>query len=116
MEVASSAMQKAGYSKTGLDMMPPAGEGLEFWHVGQGVLIVSYSESSRKIVGLTFWFADERPKATRQTFELDVASFNTGTGLMAVRTRKGEPVGAANGSQPFRSGTNTTSSVAGSRR
>ena len=60
---ASSAMQKAGYTKTGLEMMPHPGEDLQFWDVGQGVLIVGYSKASQKIVGLTFWFADERPEA-----------------------------------------------------
>ena len=99
MTVASSAMQKAGYAKTGLDMMLRAGEDLQFWRVDRGVLIVSCATASRKIVRMTFWYADERPKGTRQTFEFDVESFDTGTGLMTIRTRKSED-GAANGSLP----------------
>lgn len=83
-------MTSAGYTKTGLDMMPRAGLDLQFWQVGQGVLIVSHSKTSQKIVGLTYWFADERPKATRQTFEFEVASFGTSTGTMTIRTKKGE--------------------------
>lgn len=86
MTVASNAMQKAGYKKTGLEMVPHPGEVLEFWQIGDGVLIASYSETPQKIVGLAFWFADERPKATRRTFELDVASFDTDTGVMTIRT------------------------------
>jgi hypothetical protein len=39
-----------------------------------------------------------------------------GTLLVFVHTRHAEPDGAANGSQPFRSETNSTSSAAGSRR
>jgi hypothetical protein len=86
------AMKKAGYAETGLDMMarPGSGVDLRFWGVGEGVLIVSYSMASQKISGVTFWFADGRPKATRQTFEFDVASFDAETGVMTIRTRKGE--------------------------
>ena len=89
---AVQAMKKAGYAETGLDMMARQGSGedLRFWGVGEGVLIVSYSTASQKIRGMTFWLADDRPKATRQTFELDVASFDTETGVMTIRTRKGE--------------------------
>ena len=86
LTVASNAMQVAGCKKTGLEMKPHRGAALECWQIGDGVLIVSYSESSRKIVGLAFWFADDRPKSTRQTFEFDVASFDTGTGLITIRT------------------------------
>lgn len=118
MTAAIRAMRNAGYTETGLDMMPKQGTGvdLRFWGVGEGVLIVTYSKSSQKITEMAFWFADERPKATRQTFEFDVTSFDAGTGVMTLRTRKGEPGGAANGSQPIRSETNRTSSAAGSRR
>ena len=62
----------------------------------QGVLIVSYSKTSQKIVGLAFWFADERPKALRRTFEFDVASFDTSTGTVTIRTKKGEQGAARN--------------------
>ena len=115
---AISAMKKAGYTETRLEMMPKPGSGedLRFWGVGRGVLIVGYSKASQKITGTTFWFADERPKAVRREFEFDVTSFNTSTGAMTIHTKKGERDGAANGSQPTRSETNRTSSAAGSRR
>jgi hypothetical protein len=41
-------------------------------------------------VGLTFFLCDERPKATRKTFDLEVASFDTTTGVMAIKMKKGE--------------------------
>jgi len=96
----SSALTGVGYAKTGLEMMPRAGEYLEFWQVDQGVMIVSYSNASQKIVGLAFWFADERPKALRRTFEFDVASFDTSTGMMTIRTKIGEQGAAGASAQP----------------
>ena len=113
---ASAAMQNAGYAKTQLEMTPRDGEDLGFWHVGQGVLIVRYSRIAQKILGMTLWFADERPKALRQEFRLDVTSFDPANGAMSIRTTKSQPCGAANGIQPIRSETNRTSSAAGSRR
>jgi len=73
------AMKKGGYTETGLDMTTRSGSGLSllFWGVGEGVLIASYSTASQKISGMTFWLADDRPKATRHAFDLDVASFDT---------------------------------------
>jgi hypothetical protein len=109
-------MQKAGYVKTGLQMMPHTGEDLQFWEVGEGVLIIRYSKASLKIVGMTFSLADARPKALRKEFYFDVASFDTTTGTMTIHTKKGEPDGAANGSQPVHSETNSTSAAAGSGR
>src|ERR1041385_7456411 len=93
MTVAITTMKKSGYKETGLDMMSRPGSGMElrFWGVGDGVPIVSYSKTSQKISRMTFWFADERPKSTRQTFEFDVASFDADTGVMMIRTKKGEP-------------------------
>lgn len=101
-----NAMKTGGYRETGLDMMarPGSGMGLRFWGVGEGVLIIGYSIASQKISEITFWLADDRPKATRQTFELDVTSFDTQTGTMVIRTKKGEPGGAGNPGwrRPFR--------------
>lgn len=113
---ASGAMQQAGYAKTGLDMAPPSGQDLRVWEVGQGVLIVRASRVSWRIVGLTFSVADERPKALRKEFYFDVASFDTRTGAMTIRTRKGEQGGKADGSQPVRSERIGTASAAASRR
>jgi len=114
MTTASTAMQKAGYVKTGLDMLPRPGSGeeLRFWGVGPGVLIVRCSRSSQKITGMTFWLADEHSKALRRTFELDVMSFDTSSGALVIRTKKGGPEGSANRSQPVGQLTNPTSSAA----
>jgi hypothetical protein len=89
---ARKAMVAAGYKQTGLDMIARnhPKEDLQFWGVDQGVLIVAYSTASQRIVGLTFFLCDERPKATRKTFDLEVASFDTTTGVMAIKMKKGE--------------------------
>ncbi len=115
---ARKGMVAAGYKQTGLDMIArnhPM-EDLQFWGVDQGVLIVAYSTASQRIVGLTFSLCDERPKATRKSFDLEVASFHTTTGVMTIKMKKGGQDGPANGSQPIRAETNSTSSAAGSRR
>src|SRR5688572_17910931 len=100
---AATAMKRAGYIETELAMMPARDEALQFWVVGEGVLIINHSIKSKKVAGLTFWLSDERPRAYAKTFALGVASFDTKSGVMIVQTRKGEPDGAANGSQPIRS-------------
>jgi hypothetical protein len=69
---------------------PDSEEDLQFWTVAEGVLIVTYSKVSQKITRMTFWLADERAKAFRRTFELSVTSFDTGSGAMTIRTKKGE--------------------------
>ena len=97
-------------------MMPNKGEDLQFWEVGEGVLLIRYSKASLKVVGMTFNVAEAQPKALRKDFYFDVASFDTSTGTMTIHTKKGEQDGAANGSQPIGSETNRTSSAAGSRR
>jgi|ERR1022692_163999 hypothetical protein len=117
MVVTGKSMEAAGYKKTQLATAPRIpNEDLQFWHVDQGVLIFTYSSVSKRIVGLSYILSDERPRATRKTFSFDVTSFDTTTGLMTIRTTKGEPDGAANGSQPSRPDTNRTSQAAGSRR
>jgi len=86
---ARSAMEAAGYKQTGLDMLSAKeDEDLQFWAVDRGVLIIQYSKVAHKIVDLSFYFADERPKATRTTFEIQVTSFDPGSGVMIVRTAK----------------------------
>lgn len=115
---ARKAMAAAGYKQTGLEMIARnhPKEELQFWDVDQGVLIVAYSTVSQRIVGLTFFLCDERPKSKRKTFDLEVASFDTTSGVMTIKMKKGEPDGAANGSQPIRAETNRASSEAGSPR
>jgi hypothetical protein len=115
---AHKAMIAAGYKQTGLDMIARnhLKEELQFWDVDQGVLIVAYSTVSKRIVGLTFFLSDERPKATRKTFDLEVGSFDTTTGVMTIKMKKGEQNVPATGRQPIRSMTNSTSAATGSRR
>ncbi len=114
---ARKAMESAGYKWTRLEMLPTDFKNnLQFWRVDQGVLIMVYSTNSTAIIDIEFFLSDERPKAFRKTFDFDVTSFDSHTGLMTIRTRKGEPGGAENGSQPIRSETNRTSSATGPGR
>jgi hypothetical protein len=117
IDAARKAIEAAGYKQTYLDMAPNnPNNSLQFWGVGQGVLIIVYSKTSKAITGMGFLLTDERPKAFRKTFDLEVTSFDSHAGLMTIKANKGEQDSAANGSQPVRSGTNSTSSAAGSRR
>lgn len=114
---ASKAMKAAGYTETGLDMLAPlANESLQFWSVDQGVLILRYSKTSNQIVSLSFHLSDERPKATRKTFDFPVTSFDTTSGSLTIKTAKAGRPEPANGSQRLRSETNRASSVADSAR
>lgn len=111
------AMTAAHYKETGLDMAASQpGQDLRFWAVGDGILILRLSNSSSRVLGMTYSLCDERPKALRRTFDFDVASFDTSNGTMAIHTRKGESGGAANRSQLVRPQTNQTSAGAGSAR
>ena len=113
--IARKALEAAGYRQTGLDMLPnKPSEDLQCWSVGQGVLIIGYSKTSEAITGLGFFLSDERPKAFRKTFDFEVSSFDTATGLMVIRTERGEQDGPANRSQPVGPKTNRKPSAAGS--
>lgn len=84
----SEAMTEAGYIETGLDMEPRDQKSkLAFWAVDEGVLIVIYSTETKKVIGVIYWLSDERDKATRQTFEMKVKSFDTDSGVMVVQTK-----------------------------
>jgi len=85
IDIVTKSMADAGYSKTGLDIEPVSGDDLEFWQVGQGILIVNCDTRTRRVRSLTFWLADERPKASRREFEFDVASFDTTRGFVTMR-------------------------------
>jgi hypothetical protein len=89
IDSARRALRAAGHRETALDMLPSSTtEQLEFWNVGQGVLIISFSKASGSISGLQFLVSDERPKATRKTFDFEVMSFDSETGLIVIRTIK----------------------------
>ena len=86
---ATQAMKEAGYSKSGLDMgSRNRDHRLAYWSVDEGILIVVYSLKTKSIIGISYWFSDERPKASRKTFQLDVKNFDTKTGAMVIQTKK----------------------------
>ena len=80
------AMKESGYRETAIAMMPKEkGSELKMWEVGEGVLIVSFSTKEKKVTNLSYFFCDERPKATRKTFEFPVTEFHPRTGEMKLR-------------------------------
>ncbi len=87
-EDVNKAMSEAGYIESGLDMgsTDPKNR-LAFWSVDDGVLIVIYSSETKKVISVSYWLSDERPKATRQTFEMAVKSFDTDSGVMTIQTK-----------------------------
>ena len=83
------AMKESGYQETALAMLPKEkGSELKMWEVGEGVLIISFSTKEKKVTKLSYFFCDERPKATRKTFEFSVTEFNPRTGEMKLRVKK----------------------------
>jgi hypothetical protein len=85
-DAVNRAMTEAGYSKTGLEMSTSPSHRLEFWSVDKGVLIVVYSNESKRVTSVSFFLSDERPKAIRKDFDLKVTSFDTESGAMVVQT------------------------------
>jgi hypothetical protein len=119
LSVAGRVMESAGYKQTGLDMLPVSSNNdlqLQYWRVGEGLLIIEYSQTSKAVLGLEFFLCDERPKAFRKTFDFEVTSFDAQSGLMTIKAHKGEPGGPANRSQPVRPETNATLQANGPRR
>jgi hypothetical protein len=97
IDVARKAMAAAAFKRTGLDLVAKnPDEEFLCWGVDEGVLVIGYYRTTRVISGLWLQLSDERPKSTRKTFQFDVVSFDTHTGLMTIRTRKGEQDGAGN--------------------
>jgi len=99
---ARKAMVASGYKQTGLEMIARhyPKEDLQFWGIDEGVLIARYSTASQRIVGLSFFLCDERPKAIRKTFDFEVASFDTTSKALMLKIEKRERPAAANDSQP----------------
>ena len=91
IEGVSKAMQSVGYDKSGRAIAATDKKnGLVTWSVERGTLVVAYSLETMKVVGVSYWLSDERPKATRKTFRFTVTSFDTETGLITLKTRKPE--------------------------
>ena len=73
-------MAESGFNETGLDMIATkADTDLKMWSVGEGVLILTYSTKDKKVLGMSYFLCDERPKATRKTFHLNVREFDPKT-------------------------------------
>ena len=88
IEPACAAFAQAGYKESGLQIIPAFSDyQLKFWSVGEGVLILTHSKTSAKVVSLSFSLSTDGPRSTRQTFDLAVDSFDTGTGKMVVATK-----------------------------
>lgn len=89
IDKAIADMQAKKYKETALAMEPgdKANE-LKFWQVDDGVLIASYSKDGRKIINLSYWFADDRAVNKRQVFNFEVSEFNPDTGVMTIQTKK----------------------------
>jgi hypothetical protein len=103
IDSARKAMRAAGYSQTELDMVATnPDESLQFWGVGEGVLIFGYSETAKAITSLELYLTDERPKAFRKTFYFHVTSFDLRTGLMTIRATKGKQADSPNAAPPHR--------------
>jgi hypothetical protein len=85
IEVVAKLMKDSGYLETGLDMSPGKGTELKMWTVGEGVLIFAFSQKDRKVVSISYFLCDERPKASRKTFEFSVTEFDPKTGEMRIK-------------------------------
>ena len=88
-------MKKAGYGPTQLAVMPMTGEDLRFWSIdADGTLIIHFDPSTRKITKMRYWLTEDRPKAEREQFRLEVVAFDTESGVMTIQTKK-KPAGKA---------------------
>ena len=82
-------MSAAEYPETGLAMRSRVpGTRLYFWGVDEGVLIVTSSLRTRRVVKLTYWLSDGRPKFTAKTFSFSVESFDPQSGRMVLSTKR----------------------------
>ena len=87
----AARMKAAGFKETGLELVAnKVGTALKMWAVGEGVLIVSYSKQDGTLIGLSYSLSDERPKATRKTFDFVVEEFDPQTRAMKIKIGKAE--------------------------
>jgi len=76
------------YKETGLQMVCfKKGSAVRYWTVDEGTLIIQYTEETKLIENIEFYLSGPGPRDGRVSFRLDVLSFDTGSGLMQVRTR-----------------------------
>jgi hypothetical protein len=85
---ATKAMKDARYRASGLSLDPidPDDE-FSFWSVDGGVLTVTYSLTTKKIVRISYSLSDWQSKASTE-FTLSVKSFDLGSGSMVIQTKK----------------------------
>jgi hypothetical protein len=89
IEEVEKAMKKAGYGATELAVMPMTGEDLRFWAIDEdGTLIIHFDPSTRKVTKMRYWLTEDRPKAEREQFRLEVVAFDTESGVMTIQTKK----------------------------
>ena len=89
IDMALDAMKKNNYEETALSMgAGDTSNDLKFWNVDEGVLIAVYSKNERKIMRLSFWFADNRSISKRKEFDFSVNTFDPDTGVMTLQTKK----------------------------
>ena len=64
-------MEAAHYKQTGLDMAAEKpNEDLRFWDIDQGVLILRFSKGTGRVLGMTYFLCDERPKVNLITAQV----------------------------------------------
>jgi hypothetical protein len=85
IEAVAKLMKDAGYLETALDMVSGEGTELKMWAVGEGVLIFTFSQKTRKVTSISYYLCDERPKALRKTFEFSVTEFDPKTREMKIK-------------------------------
>lgn len=56
----------------------------KFYKVDEGILIVTYLKSDRRVKQMSYYLSSGGDKSSRKTFFLNVTSFNPKTGEMRV--------------------------------
>lgn len=82
---AKKIMAEFGYKETALDMAATTADSyLLMWDAGEGVLICTCSSKANKVLAMSYFLCDERPTATRKSFDLVVREFNPRTGELKI--------------------------------
>ena len=88
----SNQMIAAKYKRTCLDMISKLHDTeLQFWSVEQGVLIVGYSTSSKKVTSLSFLVnhrGENKEEQHRNSTSFNVTEFAPLTGEMKLKLRR----------------------------
>jgi len=85
----SKVMQESGYQETRLDMAPPNKDtDMKMWtvdEVDKGVMIVAFTTKDKKVLDISYFLCDERPKGSRKNFYFHVTEFYPKTREMQIR-------------------------------